>query len=302
MSKTHLLVLMALVSGFFSGCGNEAVILVEASAPLEVANQLGSMMATVDEAGRGSVTIASFTSPTILQKLEPQSTSVAQLFIPKANAANCGLSDFGSCNSNTVIRNFNSCSIGGYVLTGSVSVNWTGGTTCALTAPTQAIRITPNYTVAGNNASLTETKTGAVGVTLTWASGSGTAKVFNYVNDGVNRTLTYNGSTLLSLNTRTVTPITVTGSARGSRVLSSAAGAFEITSATTSEVCTFQPNSVSWGAANCNCATSGQWAGTCSTMGSYTMTITGCGAATIAYTDNGAAKTQAVSLDRCVQN
>lgn len=301
MNKVNLLVLIAVFSVLITGCQNEAVILVEANTPAEVANQLGAIMATVDEAGRGTVTIASYQNQSLLQKIEARPT-MAQLLIPQALAASCNTAEFSTCSSNSVTRNFNSCTNGSYVLTGSVAMTWTGGSACAMTGTSQAIQITPNYTAAGNNVSVSETKNGAVGVTLTWTSGAGAAKVFSYVNDGVNRSVRYNGSTLLSLNTRTVTALTVTGTDRGNRILSGAAGAIEITNATTSEVCTLRPSTVSWAATNCNCATSGQFTGSCTSMGNYAMTITGCGVATLVYTENGATATQSVSLDRCVQN
>ena len=147
---------------------------------------------------------------------------------------------------------------------------------------------------------LTATNTGTYGSTLTWASGSGTTRVMNYTSDGINRTLRYNGTTLMDVDTRTTSAITVTGSARASRVLSG--GSLEIINNTTSESCNFQPSGVTWSATNCNCANSGSWTGTCSSLGTFQMTITGCGLATIYYTQSGTSKNQTISLDRCVQN
>lgn len=302
MNKIILLVLVAVAFNFMTGCGDlETVTLGEANPKAEIANQIGDVMAAIDEAGRGNMAITHF------QLKSPSSKNVAadnfmQVMFPQAHAATCNTAEFSACSSNSVIRNFNSCTVGSFVLTGNVTISWTGGTNCVLSAVSQSIRMAPNYTIAGNNMALSSTKTGTHGVTLTWASGSGTTRVFSYVNDGINRTLSSNGTVLLSLNTRTVTPITVTGNTRGSRVLSSAAGALEIVNTTSGETCTFQPNSISWGATNCNCATAGTWNGTCSTLGSFVMTMTSCGAASLAYTVNGVATTQAVSLDRCVQN
>lgn len=304
MNKTLLLVLMAVVCSLIIGCGaSEQISFGEANIPAEVANQLGDVMATIDEAGRGTTAIAHFT-PSFNYSASKNVAYENLMFalIPQAQAATCNTAEFSTCSANSVLRNFNSCTVGGYVLTGSVAMTWTGGSNCTLSATSQAIRITPNYSVAANNMSLSSTKTGTYGTTLTWASGSGTTRVFSYVNDGINRTLSSNGSVLLSLNTRTVTPISVTGNTRGNRILSSGAGALEIVNVTSPETCTFQPSSVSWATANCNCATVGQWLGSCSVMGTFTMTITGCGTASIAYTESGVAKNQTVSLDRCVQN
>lgn len=304
MKKTLLLVLMAAVCNLIFSCGpSEQISFGEANTALEVANQLGDVMATIDEAGRGTIAIAYF-APSF-DKSSSKNAAVDNLMFalfPQAQAATCNTVEFSTCSANSVLRNFNSCAIGGYTLTGSVAMSWTGGSNCTLSATSQAIRITPNYSVAANNMSLSSIKTGTYGSILTWVSGSGTTRVFSYDNDGTNRTLSSNGSVLLSLNTRTVTPISVTGNTRGNRILSSGANALEIVNVTSPETCTFQPSSVSWAAANCNCATVGQWLGSCSVMGTFTMTITGCGTANIAYTENSVAKNQTVSLDRCVQN
>ncbi|MES2801311.1 MAG: hypothetical protein V4654_02365 [Bdellovibrionota bacterium] len=308
MNKTLLLVLMALVCNLILSCHvGEPISFGEANTKAELANQLGDVMASIDEAGRGTTAIAQF-SPTSLDGLKSSQIknivyeNVMSVLFPQANAATCNTAEFSACSANSITRNFNGCSIGGYILSGSVAMTWTGGSSCALTGVSQAIRITPNYTVAGNNISLTATNTGTYGVTLTWASGSGTTKVFQYTNDGINRTLSSNGTALLSISTRTTSPITVTGTTRGSRVLSSAVGALEILNNTSGESCAFQPSSLSWGATNCNCANSGEWIGSCSTTGSFIMTITSCGVASLAYSESGVAKTQTVSLDRCVQN
>ncbi len=305
MNKTLLLVLIAIVCNLILGCGaSEQISFGEANTPAEVASQIGDVMATIDEAGRGSTAIANF-APTF-NNSPAKNVAVDNLMFalfPQAQAATCNTAEFSTCSANSVLRNFNNCTIGGYVLTGSVAMTWTGGTSCVMSGAGQAIRITPNYTIAANNMSLSATKTGTYGTTLTWATGSGTTRVFSYVNDGINRSLSSNGTVLLSLNTRTVTPLTVTGNTRGSRILSSAAsGALEIVNATTGETCTFQPVSVAWGTPNCNCATSGHWTGSCTSMGNFSMTITGCGVASLSYTESGVAKNQTVSLDRCVQN
>ncbi len=304
MNKTLLLVLMAAVCNLILGCGaSEQVSFGEANTALEVANQLGDVMATIDEAGRGTTAIAHF-APTF-NNSSSKNVSVDNLMFalfPQAQAATCNTAEFSTCSANSVLRNFNSCTIGGYVLTGSVGMTWTGGTNCTMSAAGQAIRIAPNYTIASNNMSLSATKTGTYGSILTWATGSGTTRVFSYVNDGINRSLNSNGTVLLSLNTRTVTPLTITGNTRGNRVLSSGAGALEIVNATSGETCTFQPVSVAWGTANCNCATQGHWTGTCTSLGNFTMTITGCGIADLTYTENGVVQTPTVSLDRCGQN
>lgn len=310
--KASLLVLIAINVSLLQGCGGDQVLLLgSANVPLEIGNQLGDIMATIDEAGRGNATIASYrpaferydvSSPRQSTRQMVATGHAFEILFSKAEAAACGASQFSACSSNQVLRSFNGCTIGGYTLSGSTLMTWTGGTNCTLSGISQAIRMTPNYTVSGNNMTLTSANTGTYGSTLTWASGSGTTRVLSYTNDGISRTLRYNGTTLLDIATRTNSAITVTGSARTSRVLSSSVGALEIINNTTGENCTFQPSGVTWSAANCNCANSGSWVGTCSSFGAYQMTITGCGSATINYTQDGSSKQQSISLDRCVQN
>lgn len=301
-----MLFFLAAMSSFFLSCGpSQAVMLGQANEPLELGNQLGDVMASIDEAGKGSSTIA-FLKPSVdrYQKSSAQQVALEKAFkllIPEAQAVTCGITQFGACSSNTMVRNFNGCTIGAYTLTGTVTMAWTGGANCSLSSANQAIRITPNYSVNGNNLTLTSINTGTYGVTMTLAT-SATTKTWNYTNDGIRRTLSYNGTTLLELNTRTNSALTVTGSTRGNRTLTSSASALEIINNTTGNSCSFQANSLSWGASNCNCATTGSWSGSCSNLGNVTMTMTGCGVATVNYTDNGTIEQQTISLDRCVQN
>lgn len=302
--KASMLVLIASILSVLMGCGaSETVQLGEADTPTELGNQLGDVMASIDDAGKGTTTISQYTPSFDRYNMSsPKQVAFENVFkvlLPDAMAATCGAATFGTCSSNTMTRNFNGCSIGSYVLTGTVTMTWVGGTNCALTAQSQSIRMVPNYTVAGNNMTLSATKTGTNGITLTLTT-SGTPGVWSYSNDGINRTLQYNGTTLLSLNTRTTTALTVTGSARSGRVLNG--GTLEVVNSTSGESCTFQPNNVTWGAVNCNCATSGNWTGNCSSLGSVTMSFGGCGLATVSYTENGSPKSKAIALDRCVQN
>lgn len=303
--KFKALVLI-LAAAILSGCGAaETVQLTDADLPTELGNQLGDVMASIDDAGGGNPTIAQYT-PTFDRYSMSSPKQVAyenvfKLFVPEATAAAC-TATFSACSSNTKTRNFGGCSIGNYVLSGSVTATWSGGANCTLSGTSQSIRIAPNYSVAGNNMTLTATKTGTYGASLTWISGAGDTRVMNYTNDGINRTLSYNGTALLSITTRTNSPITVTNVNRGSRSLSSAAGALEIVNNTSGESCTFQASALSYADTNCNCATSGSWIGSCSSLGNISMTITSCGVATLNYIEDGSPKSKAISLDRCVQN
>lgn len=301
--KALVLILAATI---LNGCGAaETVQLNEADLPTELGNQLGDVMATIDDAGGGNTTISQY-APSVdrYNTSSPKQVAYENVFkflLPEAQAAVCGAT-FSACSSNTRTRTFGGCAIGNYVLNGSLTVTWTGGANCVLSGTSQSIRIAPNYSVAGNNMTLTATKTGTNGASLTWISGAGDTRVMNYTNDGINRTLSYNGTALLSITTRTNSPITVTNVNRGSRSLSSAAGALEIVNNTSGESCTFQASALLYSAANCNCAISGSWIGSCSSLGNITMTMNGCGLANLSYTENGSPKIKAIALDRCVQN
>ncbi|WP_409477312.1 hypothetical protein [Pseudobdellovibrio sp. HCB154] len=303
--KFKALVLI-LAAAILSGCGAaETVQLGEADLPTELGNQLGDVMASIDDAGGGNTTIAQY-APTFdrYNMSSPKQVAYENIFkilLPEAQAATCGAT-FSACSSNTKTRTFGGCSIGNFVLNGSVTMTWSGGANCTLSGTSQSIRIAPNYSVAGNNMTLTATKTGTNGASLTWISGAGDTRVMNYTNDGINRTLSYNGTALLSITTRTNSPITVTNVNRGSRSLSSAAGALEIVNNTSGESCTFMASGITYGATNCNCATSGSWVGSCSSLGNISMSISSCGLATLNYTEDGSPKSKAIALDRCVQN
>lgn len=296
--KALVLILAAAV---LSGCGAaETVQLNEADAPSEFGHQMGDVMASIDEAGKSGAVISqyvpSFDRYAMSSPRQVASENVFKFLLPEAMAATCDATTFGACSSNQMIRSFNGCSIGSYVLNGNVTMTWSGGTNCTLSAQSQFIRIVPSYTVAKNNMTLTTSKSGSTGITLT----AGAANAWTYSNDGINRTLAYNGTTLLSITTRTTSALGITGSARNGRVLNG--GTLEVVNNTSGESCTFQPSNVTWGSANCNCATTGNWTGTCSSIGSVTMSITGCGLATLNYTENGSAVNKSIALDRCVQN
>lgn len=273
-------ILMLILVTLSSGCGEQASVEPTVNLSGELANQMGDFMASIDDAGQGGNAIG-FT------ELSPRAT--------------CGASTFGSCSSDAVIRTFGSCSIGGYTLTGTVTLTWPNGTNCALSTTGQSIRISPNYTIASNNVALTSTKTGTHGISLTWTAGTGTAKVFNFSNDGIKRTITYNGEEIFDITTTTTSNLIINGTTRGSRSLQNT-GQIQVVNNLSSETCNFVPSNISWGSTSCNCANSGSWVGSCSSTGAVVVNITGCGTANVTYSEDGSTKQQTVSLDRCVQN
>lgn len=301
MKKIAVLVSFIL---FLAGC-NPQVADLEVYNEEQVANQIGDVMATIDEAGKGSSTIASYKLESFNKFSQKNHISkkqqMASLFYAQpVIAESCGASQFSSCSSNSVIRNFNGCSVGGYTLSGSVSLNWTGGAGCVLSSTGQSILINPNYMVSANGLDVQISKVNSTGISLTWDSGTTGAKVFKYKNFGVRRSAVYNDKTLIDITTSTSSDITISGETRGAR--SAHGGSMQMTNNLTGEVCTVSPQNISWGSSNCNCATSGSWTGNCSSSGNITLTLNSCGRATVTYIDAGTTKNKAVSLDRCVQN
>lgn len=268
----------------------------------ETAQQVGDVMASVDEVGGSSGAISSLEKSVrkTFARYAPgeiEERRLAHIFIPEAQATSCSTSPsgFGSCSGTSITRNFSSCTIGSAVFTGSVLLTWsgTGVTTCGLNQTTNVITRVPSFTVAGRrSATLTVSKSGTVGQWLTWQSGT-TTKVFTYNSDGIQRKFTTSTSTLFDHTTRVTSPITVTGQLRSGRVMSG--GALEVKNNVTNVTCSFVPSNVTWGDNACNCPNQGTWQGTCSDSKSVSLVISGCGTGT--YTEG--TETSSVTFDRC---
>ena len=305
--KTKLILIMCLAFAF--GCNKEAID--DGSDIQESAQQIGDVMASIDESGGGSGAIAQMQFENSLQKMlaryapddTPARGALAQLALPVAEATSCYGFGFGSCggaSGTTIVRNFNNCTVSSASLSGDVTLVWGGGASaCSLTSPGQHITRVPNFTLSGRRgATLSVTKTGTIGQRLTWASGTGTSKVFNFSNDGINRKFTATNSTVFYDQTTTVSgTITVTGTTRASRVINGG-GSLVVTNNLTANVCTYTPTNVTWDTPTCTCPTQGYWSGSCADGKSTTLTLTGCGVAN--YTEGS--ETVALSFDRCASN
>jgi hypothetical protein len=270
----------------------------------ETAQQVGDVMASVDEVGGSAGSIAFFDRSVrnTFARYAPSElneNAVAKLFLPEAQATTCNGNGFAACSGKSMTRNFAGCSIGTAVFTGSVVSTWagTGTTTCALNQLTNTITRSPQFTVEGRRgATLTVAKatTTGTGQTLTWASGSGASKVYNLTNDGIRRSFTSNVGAIVYDHTTTITtPIQITGSLRSARVMDT--GTVEVKNNITNVTCSFTPMNVTWGSPTCNCPTQGTWQGSCSNSKSLTLSITGCGTAN--YTEG--TQTDPVTFDRC---
>jgi hypothetical protein len=286
----------------------------------ETAQQIGDIMASMDEQGADDGTIAA-TNKLHLQKTfarynqdppAPVVSNVMNLMIAPAEAAACysfGVgSGWGLCSGRTLVRSFNNCTIGTTaVLSGDVTLTWAGnGSACDWAgAPVagDSIKRVPNFTLTGRRgATLTVTAKKTDGVTvsdgqlLKFVSGSAPNMVFHFTNDGIRRKFTTASNTTLFDQTTTVasgTPIVVTGNSRSNRIMNG--GFLTVTDTLNSVVCNFTPSNVTWNSATCNCAVQGSWSGICDNGSNPSLTITGCGTAT--YTDG--ISTTNVTFDRC---
>ena len=279
-----------------SGC--QAILPVSGSSEVVLADELartvGDAMAGIDEVG-GATGEISLRTPRPLNS-SPHILAFWSRSLPTAQAANCYGQGYSTCTANFVQRNFNGCTLAGvYVLTGTVDLTWVGSASnCALTGTGGSIRRSPSFTLSGGaGGTLSVSKSGSLGQVLTWVSGSGTNKVFNYENDGIRRVVSNGSRTLSDVTTTTTSPITVSGTRRSGRLLTG--GTLRLTNNLTSETCTLAPQNVQW-SAGCTCASSGTWSGTCSSTGNFNLSITSCGGGVVTY--NG--QNRSVSMDRCV--
>lgn len=269
----------------------------------ETAQQVGDVMASVDESGGSSGSLAameserkSFAKKTYRAPWGRLDFFVQNYFTPflSAEATTCkDATTFSSCASNVITRDYNGCTIGGATFTGTVDLTFTDSavdSTCQMTSAGHSVARNPDFTVTGRrSATLTVSKTGTNGQVITRGS---TAGNFTFSNDGIRRVFTLAGTSLFDYTTQTTSDITITGSDRSTRVMSG--GTLRVSNNLTSVNCDYTPSTVTW-ASTCNCAVSGTWTGTCSDSSTSTLTITGCGTAT--FDMNG--ESQDFAFDRC---
>lgn len=303
MQKLAILLFFSVTSVFITSCrGGAADSATVFDANTELAQQVGDSMSSVDESAGGSGNFAmmneiksaessiAFFSPTRSpSKIKLLSESVSTAF-----AASCFGTGFSTCSSNTVSRNFSNCTLGSATFSGTVAFSYSGTTaaTCKLSVATDAVTRNPNFTISTSYGSVTASKTGTAGQTLTYVSGTAASKVLSLTSDGLRRVVTVDGSTKSDITSLTTSAITVTGSDRTTRVMNG--GTLRLQNNLTTERCDLVPSAVTW-SGTCTCATSGSWAGTCDTKGAFNLAITGCGTANLTV----GTETKAVTLTRC---
>ena len=280
---------------FFSACSNTPEGEIEDIE--EVAQQLGDVMASIDEFGGDAGTFALLTtgaSKNICRK-EPKSAfdKIGIFFLPKAQAETCAAANtFSSCSNNSITRDFAGCTVFGALFNGTVAYTFLdAGTdnTCLMAATGDSIKRQPNFTVSGRRgATLTVSATGVNGQVLTKAG----AAAYTFSSDGIRRLFTAGGATLFDFTTATTADITVTGNNRNNRTLTG--GVLRITNNLTAVTCDFTPSALNW-SSSCNCPTSGSWSATCSDGKSSSLTISGCGDGSFSLGE----ETTTVTFDRC---
>lgn len=301
-------ILGALTLGILStvACGKQ--LQSEDAATQEAAQNIGDIMASIDEAG-GSNSNGSYAlkeaqaAEKMFARLAPKKSLkevVLQKSVPRAEAATCGASTFGSCTNNVITRNFNNCTLGNATLSGTVSLTFNDGNTnndCTVDSTGDSITRNPNFTVTGlYGGELTVSKTSSYGQKLTYNGGSSGSATFTFENDGIRRAVTFASRTLYDSTTSTTGPLTLVGMTRAGRTLTSSGGAaVRVLNNETNVSCDFVPSAVTW-ASTCTCATSGSWTATCSDGKSATLNITGCGSGTYSI---GGGTSSDVSFDRC---
>ncbi len=290
-----------------SGCfGGDDLIDPPDATIEETAQPIGDVVASIDDVGgsTGAIGARGFegdegraAEKLFARRIGKRNFDWSSLFIANAEATSCALATtFGSCATHALTRAFGGCTVGGYAFSGTVAYNWAHGVasdTCALTSVGDYVTRIPNFSVSGRHgAVLTVSATGVDGQKLTYASGAGSNRVMTLESDGIRRLFTVSGTTLFDFTSETTSAMTVTGTNRGSRVLSG--GVLRVTNNSTGVTCDLVPASVAW-TTNCNCPTTGSWTGTCSNGVNTSLQHTGCGAAVFTL----GSTTVDVSLDRC---
>lgn len=252
----------------------------------EAAQQIGDIMASIDESGGSSGSLGFLGT---FARLAPEEIIETESVGPRAV---CGTTGFSSCSSNTISRTFNGCSVGAATLNGTVSFSFNDSavdSTCLMGSTGHSITRVPNFTVTGlRGATLTVTKSATEGQRISKTG----ASAYSFSNDGIQRVFTAGGRTLFDFTTRTTTNLGITGNSRNGRVLSG--GTLRVINNLTDRYCDYSPTNVTWNS-SCSCAVSGSWSASCSDSTTSTLTINSCGNAT--FTMDGTST--AVEFDRC---
>ena len=280
-----LLAVLALIS-----CAKEE----DAADIQETAQQIGDVMASVDESGgttNGSMVMME-SHKRMMAAREKAAGSFAFLssigLLPSAQAVACKDTTFTGCASSQKVRDLGGCTIGSATFTGDITLQFSDNT-CVVDSDGDSVDRNPDFTVSGiRGSSLAVAKTGTFGQRITRV----TSGNFTFANDGIRRLFTLAGETLFDYTTRTTTAISIIGTTRSDRIMTG--GQLRVTNNISGVSCNYAPSNVTW-ASTRNCATSGTWTGTCSDGKDTSITVTGCGTGTIVVGE----ESEALSFDRC---
>ncbi|MBY0383786.1 hypothetical protein K2X05_01395 [bacterium] len=286
----YLLPVFALLT--LASCAKDETVDIQ-----ETAQQVGDVMASVDESGgnaNGMIALMDNQRRFIaLREQKLNHASFQDLWtliqpLQKAQAGACKDTSFSACTSSQKVRDLNDCTIGSAVFSGDITLSFSDAA-CVVNSDGDNVRRAPNFTVTGRRgATLTVSKTGTNGQTIARTA----AGVFTFANDGIRRVFTLGSNTLFDYTTTTTSNINITGTSRADRVMTG--GNLRVLNNVSSVSCDYVPNNVTW-SSSCNCASSGSWTGTCSDGKNSTVTITGCGAATIVVGEDS----ESLTFDRC---
>lgn len=275
----------------------------------EPAQQLGDVMASIDEAGGISGTIALEKSARkTFARYAPQELKdnlVSRILIPNAQAVACSSNTmafpnggFGNCSGTTTsqkTRTFAGCTVGAdadVTFNGTVVFSWTSGSACTLANINEKVERSPNFTVEGRRgATLAVTKDATYGQRMTMTAV--TPKTYRLDSDGIRRKFTTAGGVVTFDYITTATNIVLVGDVRDGRVMNS--GTIRVRDNLTQVTCDYSPVNVTWTSSSCNCPTQGSWQATCSDGKTASLTLNGCGTGSFTLgSDSGT-----VAFDRC---
>lgn len=269
----------------------------------ETAQQIGDVMASVDESGgsTGSLALMDAQKRYFTKKTDQlpginwdRLWNRIDVVTPLAHAANCkDVATFGTCSNNVITRDFNDCTLGEATFRGTVTLTYDDlavDNVCSMITAGHSVTRVPDFEVSGRrSATLTVRKSATQGQVITRGAGAGD---FSLSNDGVRRIFAVDDLVLFDYTTRTTANIIISGATRSDRVMNG--GNLRITNNDSRVSCDYTPSNVAW-SATCNCATSGTWNGTCTDDTVSSLEITGCGTATFTMGE----AIEDLSFDRC---
>ncbi len=295
----RILLLISSLAALISCSGSVATNSYDPADIQETAQQLGDIMASIDEAGGGDGDFTAFneikSADRMFARLQPSRDKFTWIksVLPNAFAATCAAaSTFGTCSGDQITRTFGGCTLDTTTFTGSVTLTWNdgnAGTTCAIDSNGDTITRVPAFTITGRRGgTLTVSKSGAVGQQITRTA----AGVYSFTNDGIDRVINVAGTDVWDFTTATTSAVTITGNTRNGRVVTG--GVVRVTNNLTAVTCDYVPSNLTWTSA-CTCPISGSWSTTCSNGKASSYTIQGCRIGRFVMGDDA----ETVVLDRC---